>query len=54
MKGIGKDLFNAYYIQEKIFQPGLKSGTDGDKVVGIEIGKITTPPPRWRGEPPSS
>ena len=34
------NLFNAYYNQEKNYQPGLKPVTDKYKVVGIELGQI--------------
>ena len=39
-KDIGTILFDVYYNREKNYQPGLKLGTDGDKVVGTELGRI--------------
>ena len=40
MKDIGINLSDAYYNWAKNYQPGLKPGIDGNKVVGIKPGKI--------------
>ena len=40
MTDIGTNLFDAYYNRAKNYQPGLKPGTDKDKVVGIKLGQI--------------
>ena len=40
MTDIGINLFDAYYNCAQNYLPSLKTGTDEDKVVGIEIVQI--------------
>ena len=39
-KEIATSLFGVYYIRAKKYQPSLKLGTYGGKVVGTKLGKV--------------